>query len=129
MDWLKINKVSRILSVTLDFSPVGSGSRWCQALSGHQRTERRASGSVAGGEAAGEQGGRWLGGHGAVWWRPNQCRGGRSEGQEMSLGFASVGFFEFLEFPPAPGPGARSSWPRFLSSVDHSRGLRLSVSR
>lgn len=47
----------------------------------------------------------------------------------MSLGFASVGFFEFLEFPPAPGPGARSSWPRFLSSVDHSRGLRLSVSR
>lgn len=76
-----------------------------------------------------EQGGRWLGGHGAIWWRPNQCRGGRSEGREMSLGFASVGFFEFLEFPPAPGPGARSSWPRFLSSADHSRGLRLSVSR
>lgn len=37
----------------------------------------------------------------------------------MSLGFASVALFEFL---PAPGLQARSSWPRFLSSKEHSRG-------
>lgn len=37
----------------------------------------------------------------------------------VSLGFASVALFEFL---PAPGLQARSSWPRFLSSMEHSRG-------
>lgn len=44
-----------------------------------------------------------------------QCR--------MSLGFASVGLFEFLEFLPAPGSQARSSWPRLKSSMDHSKAV------